>query len=296
MLARSVGLSLVLLALLVAPGGAGIVKLPYGPGPKAHYTVQPQPRGGSCHYRYTASGQPLPDVHCTRGALNPKVSEATLASTICKSGYTSSIRPPESVTEPEKIANARSYGYTGPLGEAEYDHLVSLELGGDPNDSRNLWVEPPSPGHKASSGVSNPKDAVESQAKSLVCSHRVSLRAMQLAIATNWTTAISVVTHVKPTHPPAGGHISCTARVSNAHPAQYSTVSVYTSTSPGATVVATAHYKSKDTSHTATADSAGAATVDFEISRATVGYTVRVSITASIGGDHASCSSAFTPQ
>ena len=28
------------------------------------------------------------------------------------------------------------------MGDAEYDHLISLQLGGDPNDYRNLWVEP----------------------------------------------------------------------------------------------------------------------------------------------------------
>lgn len=65
--------------------------------------------------------------------------------TVCKSGYTATIRPPVSITGPEKTANAKSYEYTGPIGDAEYEHLVSLELGGDPNDPRNLWVEPPSP-------------------------------------------------------------------------------------------------------------------------------------------------------
>ena len=35
-----------------------------------------------------------------------------------------SIRPPESVTEPEKIASAAAYDYTGSLATAEYDHLI----------------------------------------------------------------------------------------------------------------------------------------------------------------------------
>ena len=42
----------------------------------------------------------------------------------------------------EKRANAASYGYTGSWSDIEYDDLVPLELGGDPNDARNLWVEP----------------------------------------------------------------------------------------------------------------------------------------------------------
>jgi len=178
-----------------APASATSARLPYGPGPKVHYTVQRQPAPGACHYRYTKTRQPLPDVHCTPGALNPKVTQATISVTICRVGYTTTIRPSSSVTAAEKRANAKSYHYTGRLGDAEYDHLVSLELGGDPNDPRNLWVEPPSPGHKAGSGVNNPKDKIENQAKALVCGRKVTLAAMQQAIATNWTTALAAVGH-----------------------------------------------------------------------------------------------------
>lgn len=167
--------------------------LTYGPGPVSPYTVQPQPEPGTCHYRYTPTGQPLPDQNCTPGALNPKVTEATLDTTICRTGYTKSIRPPQSITREEKALNAESYGYSGSLRDAEYDHLVPLELGGDPNSALNLWVEPPSPGHRPGSGVNNKKDGVESKAKTLVCDGQVPLADMQLAIATNWTTALQSV-------------------------------------------------------------------------------------------------------
>jgi hypothetical protein len=287
----SIGLTAI--AALVA-GTAGTPKhLPYGPGPKAHYAVQAQPPAGRCHYRHTASHQPLPDPKCTPGALNPKVTEATIGSTICKTGYTSKIRPPDSITEPEKRANAKSYSYKASLSDAEYDHLVPLELGGDPNDRRNLWVEPPSPGHKSGSGVNNPKDAVENEARSLVCAHDVGLTAMQNAIAANWTTAIASVSH----SPPGGSHgpLSCSARVSDTHPAQYSTVVISVSTSGNASVVATAHYKTKDTVKTATANASGTAAISYEISRATKGYTVVVSIAVALKSAHASCSTSFTP-
>jgi len=171
------------------------VALAVGPGPQYSYAVQPQAAPGTCHYRYTAQQQPLPDSGCTPGAVNPQVTQANITGTICVAGFTATIRPPQSVTSPEKTANAASYGYRGPLGDAEYDHLISLELGGDPNDPRNLWVEPPSPGHVAGSGVNNPKDVVENQAKTLVCDGKVTLAAMQAAIATDWTTALSVVGH-----------------------------------------------------------------------------------------------------
>jgi len=270
---------------------------PYGPGPQAHYTVQRQAAAGHCHYRFTASHQPLPDPHCTPGALNPRVTEATIASTICRSGYTSSIRPPESITEPEKRASARSYAYSGSLGVAEYDHLVPLEVGGDPNDRRNLWVEPPSPGHLPSQGVNNPKDSVENQARSLVCSHEVTLAAMQNAIAANWTTAIAVVTHSQGGGATqGGGPLSCSARVSDATPPQYSTVVVYISTKADASVTTTAHYKTKDTTKATTSNPAGAASVSYSISRATKGYTVDVTVAVSSGGSRASCQTQFTPE
>jgi hypothetical protein len=62
---------------------------------------------------------------------------------------------------------------------------VPLELGGDPNDPRNLWIQP---------GASpNPKDGVESRLHELVCEGIVSLAAAQEAIATDWTTALDTV-------------------------------------------------------------------------------------------------------
>ncbi len=52
-----------------------------------------------------------------------------------------------------KELNAISYGYTCRMADAEYGHLISLRLGGDPNDPRNPWVEPPDPGHRMGGGV-----------------------------------------------------------------------------------------------------------------------------------------------
>jgi hypothetical protein len=186
--------TVVLLAVSIPAVGLAAA-IPYGPGPQAHYVVRKQPSAGSCHYRYTRTKQPLPDRRCTPGARNPKVTPATLKVTICKSGYTASIRPPSSITSVEKRLNAVSYNYRGSLRQTEYDHLIPLELGGDPNDPRNLWVEPPSPGHKPSQGFRNPKDGVEHKAKSLVCKGRVPLALMQRAIAVNWATALAAVGH-----------------------------------------------------------------------------------------------------
>ncbi|MGA5819821.1 hypothetical protein ACPC54_18415 [Kitasatospora sp. NPDC094028] len=167
--------------------------LAVGAGPQATYTVAAQPAPGSCRYRY-AQGQPLPDPGCTPGAVSPAVTQANLDSTICrKGGYSAGVRPPESVTEAEKRTSAAAYGYTGPLHDAEYDHLVPISAGGDPNDPRNLWLEAPSPGHRPQDGYGNPKDDVEDQLHEAICARRVPLADAQWAIAANWTTALAVL-------------------------------------------------------------------------------------------------------
>jgi hypothetical protein len=150
------------------------------------FVVQRQPAAGSCH----ALGAGLyerPDPHCTPGAANPAVTQATIGSTICVRGWTSTVRPPESVTEPEKRASMRSYAVALSASRLEYDHLVPLELGGAVNDPRNLW---PEPDYAGSSGFYlNPKDRLESSLKRLVCDGAITLAQAQHAIASNWVAA-----------------------------------------------------------------------------------------------------------
>lgn len=132
---------------------------------------------GSCHAR-----GPLPDASCTPGALNPAVTQATLAKTICrKAGYTRSIRPPVSVTSKIKRERLLAYGLRGPAKGYELDHLVSLELGGAPADVRNLWPEAyaPTPG-------AHQKDLVENDLKARTCRGDITLAEAQRIIATDW--------------------------------------------------------------------------------------------------------------
>jgi hypothetical protein len=166
-----------------------------GPGPQSPYRVQPQPAPGTCHYVVlgASAGDYLPDPHCTPGATNPRVTQANLASTICRSGYTASIRPPADITGREKKASEAAYGFKGKASTTEYDHLISLEIGGDPNSPLNLWPEPNKAG---AAGVNNPKDKVENTLNSLVCNAvhgkaYLPLAKAQYLIATNWTTAIA---------------------------------------------------------------------------------------------------------
>lgn len=138
----------------------------------------PMPAPGSCHLGQR-DGQPLPDPHCTPGTINSGVTQANIDDTICKSGWTATVRPTTSKTSKMKTVSASSYG----LGDAtgEYDHLVSLELGGAPDDPRNLWVQPGT--------IPNPKDAVENKLNQAVCSGLIPLATAQRAIAAIWVTA-----------------------------------------------------------------------------------------------------------
>ena len=98
------------------------------------------------------------------------------------------MRPPESVTGPEKRASLRAYGDSTATSRFEYDHLVPLELGGAANDPRNLWPEPDYPG--GSNGFYlNPKDELENALNRLVCSGRIALSQAQHAIAADWVAA-----------------------------------------------------------------------------------------------------------
>ena len=146
----------------------------------ARYTVQPQPRAGSCHARGHGLLS-LPDHHCTPGSTDSRVTPATLGRTICRSGYTKTVRPPQSITAPEKLGSMRAYSDHGSPHGYEYDHLIPLELGGAPNDPRNLWPEP--------GGTPNPKDRLENLLHRRVCDGRVGLRAAQREIATDWVAA-----------------------------------------------------------------------------------------------------------
>jgi hypothetical protein len=125
------------------------------------------------------SGQ-LPDPSCTPGSIDPAVAQANIAQTICRTGYTSTVRPPEADTEKFKFDQAYpAYGVASGT-ETELDHLVPLELGGS-NDASNLWPESPA--------SPNPKDDVERALHDAVCSGQVSLADAQQAIASDWTTA-----------------------------------------------------------------------------------------------------------
>ncbi len=176
---RSILVALATLVLAACSGTLGGVLQSPGPGasPPSGSTA-----GTSVPAHCTARGtglQVLPDPVCTPGATDSRVTQANIQLTICRTGYTSTVRPPESYTEPLKRQLVQSYGETGALSRYELDHLVPLELGGHPTSVANLWPEP---------GASpNSKDRVELAANRAVCSGRLALADAQREMAADWT-------------------------------------------------------------------------------------------------------------
>lgn len=68
---------------------------------------------------------------CSPGSTNPAVTLANIHDTICRAGWTATVRPPVTVTHQIKAASARAYGL-GADARGELDHEIPLELGGDP--------------------------------------------------------------------------------------------------------------------------------------------------------------------
>jgi hypothetical protein len=178
----------VLVALLGADAAALARSAPSGLvySTASALVVQRQPPARSCR----ALGVGLferPDPRCTPGAANPAVTQASVFVTICRRGWTATVRPPESITYTEKRASMAAYGARGASSRYEYDHFVPLELGGAVNDARNLW---PEPNYSARQGFyANPKDRLENALRRMVCDGSMSLSRAQRLIAGDWASA-----------------------------------------------------------------------------------------------------------
>lgn len=117
------------------------------------------------------------------GAINPAVTQANLDETICRpGGYTRSIRPPLSYTEPLKRRLLRASGFSDQhLRDYELDHRIPLCVGGAPFSESNLWVEP-----RFGVWGAAKKDALEREIMWRVCHGRMSLSVGQAVFECNW--------------------------------------------------------------------------------------------------------------
>ena len=118
----------------------------------------------------------LADPVRTPGVLNPDVTQANIKQTICVPGWTRTVRPPVDYTNALKAKQMHAYHELGSPSDYQEDHLISLELGGNPTDPRNLWPEP----YPRAANV----DQIENDLNAKVCSGELSLADAQLQEST----------------------------------------------------------------------------------------------------------------
>lgn len=125
----------------------------------------------------------LPDQKCTPGLVNRHVTQTTIKSTICVSGWAAQQRRtiPENWYASHKLASIKDYGeYAGASPtHYEYDHKVPISLGGAVGDVRNLWAE--------GDDTPNPKDAVEAAVLAAVRDGRMTLSGARTGFEKDWT-------------------------------------------------------------------------------------------------------------
>jgi hypothetical protein len=194
------GVLAVVLGVALTAASGGIAAVDASSQPTASFTAQ---ASSSSHRSASALLKPDPTLHPS--AIDPAATKARL----CAPGFTTkSVRPPTSYTGPLKhlelggggrIVAPSGTNYTvvgeqlpGQVGDYELDHLISLELGGNPERPANLWMEPyeRKGSRLAPLGLgAESKDVVENRLHREVCAGTISLAAAQQAIANNWMTA-----------------------------------------------------------------------------------------------------------
>jgi hypothetical protein len=262
-------------------------------------------------------GEPNPAL--TPGSLNPAVTQATIHSTICVSGWTATIRPPSSYTTELKIEQMAQYGYSDrSTADYEEDHLISLELGGNPTDAKNLWPEPYTaflPDGRPTGART--KDVFETELKNKVCAGTITLAEGQREIGDRWVhyyygitvtsgpvptarpTAVPTATAPSATLPP-GATLSVSITSLPASLAPGANAKMTAQTLPGASCTAKVTYHSGTVSGAGglagarVTPSTGTLSWTWTVGSTTGAGTSTAVVTCSLGGEVASDSQTFT--
>jgi hypothetical protein len=114
-------------------------------------------------------GRPWPD-------LTPGVAIAATREQVCTPGWAARHR--QGLTPPEKRWLLHAYGYPPDQKVAEWDHLLSLELGGG-NGPKNIFpMVDPAQAHR--------KDLLENRLHDAVCAGKMALEEAQRRIRNYW--------------------------------------------------------------------------------------------------------------
>ncbi len=122
------------------------------------------PRTGSSPHR----GVVRASWAMTPGALNPDVTQASIRDDDLREGLDAHGPAAGLLHERAQASfSCRSTASTAHPSGYQEDHLISLELGGNPSDPRNLWPEP----YPRAAQV----DQIENQLNALICSGTITL-------------------------------------------------------------------------------------------------------------------------
>jgi hypothetical protein len=129
--------------------------------------------------------------------LNPDVHQDTINETICRKGYTKSVRPATVYTNGVKRKLMREEGidFDAHAREYELDHVVPLTLGGHPRNIHNLRLQlwDGADGAKV-------KDKLEVRLAHEVCAGMLSLAAAQECIWNDWVGCAAEHHKIKASH------------------------------------------------------------------------------------------------
>ncbi len=164
---------------------------PHPSDPKAYISVSSLMDSIPGDHPKCISTNGLPDPNCTKGAINPN---CTLTD-VKTSGYSATVRPSTSITNPEKLKVMSLYGMDGQnLATIEGDHLLPISLCGCPGPNRqcdfdqNFWPEKWTLITNGMDYGAHAKDAVEYRMLKYVRSGKITLSKAQNCIVTNWRT------------------------------------------------------------------------------------------------------------
>lgn len=114
--------------------------------------------------------------------LNPDVAQGTIQETICRPGYTHSVRPATSFTNKIKRRLMREEGIReSDTSEWALDHILALTLGGHPRQLANLQL--------LTQHDNSRKSRIEVKLTCFVCTGQMSLEQAQTEVVADWRAA-----------------------------------------------------------------------------------------------------------
>lgn len=177
-------LSLFVILVLILACGSG-----EGTKPKPHPSPSSTPVGPDvCHVNGVTYCALNPTVQ-GNDLKNDKIGTNNFSTTICKTGWTATIRPPQQFTSKLKQDQLVKFHLPGTISNYEGDHRIPLELGGHPVflPQGGTWILVAETNFSDESpGSPNPKDSDEGTLRQKVCAGTLTLRDAQNQLIAKW--------------------------------------------------------------------------------------------------------------